>query len=181
VMDHIAHKHGLVVVRAGVDHDVTWCMARRPFEPKPILERVIIIHQDGLPGAHDGKDAVLERKTMRCVFAAPVYPLPVSKFATRHDVTRVRKGRNPATVFEPGIPTNMVPMQVGAHHIIYILDLDPGFGQICDVRGAEAVKLRASWPLLVVAEAGIDQDRVVPGLHDKGVKAEEQMPRRLVD
>src|SRR5262249_55082153 len=87
----------------------------------------------------------------------------------------------PAAAFEPRVPTDMVPMQVSAHHIIDVLDRDPDAGEVGDIGSAQPMKLRAGRALLVVAETGIDQDRMVPGLYDKAVEAEEQVTGRPID
>ena len=43
------------------------------------------------------------------------------------------------------------------------------------------MELRSRRALLVVAEAGINQDRVAPGLDDKAVEAEEKVAGRRID
>ena len=44
-----------------------------------------------------------------------------------------------------------------------------------------AVELRPGRALLVVADAGVDQHRVAPGLDDEAVKAEHQFAGRRID
>ena len=67
-------------------------------------------------------------------------------------------------VVEPGVPADMVPVQVRAHHIVDILGLDPDACEIGEIRRAHPMKLRARRAVFVVAEAGVDQDRVCPVL-----------------
>src|SRR5215472_15652231 len=115
------------------------------------------------------------------VLAALMHALPVCELAARHDVARIRKRRDPAAVLEPGIPADMVPMQMRAHHVVDIFDCDPGSAEIGDIRRAQPMKLRPARALLVVAEAGINEDSVPPGLDDEAVKAEEKVAGRLID
>ena len=103
------------------------------------------------------------------------------ELAPRHDVARIGKGRDPAAVFEPGVPADMIPVQMRAHHVIDILDTDAGAGEIGEKGAPQPMKLRPRRTLLVVAEAGIDQDRVMPGLDDEAVKAEQEVAGRRVD
>jgi len=110
-----------------------------------------------------------------------MHALPMRKLAAGHDVARIGKGRDPAPVFEPGIPADMIPVQMSAHHIVDTVDTDPGAGEIGDIGGAQPVELRPGRTLLVVAEARIDQDRMMTGLDDEAMKAEEEVAGRRVD
>ena len=105
----------------------------------------------------------------------------MGKLAAGHDIARIGKSRDPASVFEPGIPADMVPMQVSAHHVVDILHTDAGAGEIGDIGAAQPMELWPRRTLLVVAEAGIYQDRMVPGLDDEAVKAEEEVAACWVD
>src|SRR4029077_13249929 len=93
--------------------------------------------------------------------------------APRHDIARLRKGRDPLAVSELRVPADMVPMKVRAHDKIDVFRLDANTGQIVDERAFHAVELRPGRTLLVIADAGIDQDRVVAGFDDEAVKAED--------
>src|SRR5882672_2426560 len=70
---------------------------------------------------------------------------------------------------------------MGAHDIVDIIRLDPDTGEIGEIRRAHSMKLRPRRALLVIAEAGIDQDRVTSGLDDKGMKAEDQLAAAWLD
>src|SRR5215470_20354248 len=115
------------------------------------------------------------------IFAALMHPLPMAELAARHDVACVRESRDPAAVFELGIPADMVPMQMRAHHIVDLFDVDPRPGEVGDVRRMQPVKLRPARALLVVAKARIYDDRVPPGLDNEAVEAEEEVAGRLID
>ena len=69
----------------------------------------------------------------------------------------------------------MIPVQMGAHHIVDLLGLDTEPGEIIDKRTVHAVELRSRRALLVIADAGIDEDGVTAGAHDKAVEAEHQL------
>src|SRR5262245_51177838 len=161
MMDHITHKDGGRVARAGMDHDITRGMAGGAFEPEPIFKGVVVVNQFRLPSAYHRQHAVLKSATVRRVFAALVYPLPVGEFAAGHDVAGIWEGRDPAPIVEPGVPADMVPVQMRAHHIIDILGLDPYRREVSEIRRAHPMKLRPCRALLVVAETGVDQNRVL--------------------
>ena len=118
---------------------------------------------------------------MRRVLAPLLHVLPVRELVAGHDVARIGKGRHPAPVFESGVPANMIPVQVRAHHVVDIFDLDACVCEIGEEGGPQPVKLRPCGTLLVIAKAGIDQDRVTPGLDDEAVKAEDELAGRRVD
>ena len=84
-------------------------------------------------------------------------------------------------VFEPCVPADVVPVQMRAHDIVDLFGPDPGGREIGDVGGTQPVELWPGRALLVVAEAGIDQDRVVRGLDHKTVKAEHELTGRRID
>ena len=118
---------------------------------------------------------------MRRVLAGPVRALPVLELPARHDVARVGKGRHPAPVLETGIPAHVVPVQMRAHDVIDFLGLHPGAGEIGEEGRTQPVELRPRRALLVVAEAGIDQDGVAAGPDDERVEAEDQLAGRRID
>jgi hypothetical protein len=111
---------------------------------------------------------------MRRVGAAGVEVAPVVVLALCHDVLGIRKCRDPAAIDQARVPADMVPVQVRAHNVIDFFRLHPEPRQIVDERGAHAVELRPARAFLVVADAGVDQDRVPAGAHDEAVKAEDQ-------
>ena len=75
----------------------------------------------------------------------------------------------------------MVPVQVSAHDIIDTLDTDAGAGEIGEVGAAQPMELRPGRTLLVVAEARIDQDRMMSGPDDEAMEAEEEVAGCRVD
>ena len=93
-------------------------------------------------------------RPVRRVLALFLRGFPMVVFAPRHHIAGVWKGRDPAAVFELGVPADMVPVQMGAHDKIDPFRPDPGACQIGEIAGAHAVELRAGRALLVVAETG---------------------------
>ena len=108
---------------------------------------------------------------MRRVGAARVEILPMVVFAPGHHVFGVGEGGDPAAVNEARVPADMVPVQMGAHDKIDLFRLDPDPREVVGERGAHAVELRPRRPLLVVADAGIDEDRMAAGAHHKTVES----------
>src|SRR5579884_1048106 len=181
VVQHVADEEAAVLAGAGVDHDVAWGVAGRAFEPQPVVERVVVIHQYRLPALDDRQDAVAEGGGVRRRLAALVHPLPVRELAPRHDVLGIGEGRDPAAVAQPRIPADMVPVQVRAHDVIDLFRPDPGGGEVVEKRRAHAVPLRPGRAVLVVADAGVDQDRVARRPDDEAVKAEHELAAHRID
>ena len=69
-------------------------------------------------------DVTGARQAVRRFLAPLLHALPVLELAAGHDVARIGKGRDPAPVFEAGVPADVIPVQVSAHHVVDILDLD---------------------------------------------------------
>ena len=174
-MQHVADKDAALAARPGVDHDIARGMAGIALEPQPVIKRVIVADEERLPRLDDRQDTVPKGARMRRVDAAVMDALPMVVFALRHDIARLREGRDPLAIGKPGVPADMVPMQMRAHDVVDVFRLDPEAGQILDEWALHAVELRPGGALLVVADAGVDQDRVPAGFDDKAVKAEDQL------
>src|SRR2546430_17662822 len=97
------------------------------------------------------------------------------ELAAGHDVARIGKSRDPPPVFEARVPADMIPVQVRAHHVVDILDVDSCVCEIGEEGSSQPVELRPRRTLLIIAEAGIDQDRVMSGLENEAVKAEDEL------
>jgi hypothetical protein len=158
-----------------MDHDIAQRMAGRHLEPQPIFEREIVIDKFRLPATHDRQHAVFEGEAMQGILAALLDGVPMVVFAPRHDVAVIRKGRHRAAVVEPRVPTDVVPVEMGAQHIIDSL------GEVGKIMAAQPMELRPLWSLFVVAEAGIDQDRVLRSLDDEAVERKDQLTGRPID
>ena len=106
---------------------------------------------------------------MRRVLAALLERLPVFELAAGHNIAGIGESRDPTPVFEPGVPTDMIPVQMRAHHIVHLLGLDPGGGQIGKIGGAQPVELR---PLV---------DKVFTDLKERAEGKEVKLANNLDD
>jgi hypothetical protein len=84
-------------------------------------------------------------------------------------VTRIGKGRNPFPIPQPRIQTDMIGVEMGAHHIVHILRPYPGGSQILEPFPAAF----ASTQGLFITEAGIDDHRTAWRVHQIGVETEQ--------
>ena len=100
---------------------------------------------------------------------------PVVQLAPREHVPRSREGRDPAPVRPPGVPADVVDMEVGAHHVVDVAHRKAAGGEarLVAVAGHHVPK-GSPWPRLVVADAGIDQDIVARRPHEIALDAEHE-------
>ncbi len=110
---------------------------------------------------------------------APLLVAPMRELDPAHQIAGLRKGRSPFPVNQHRVPADMVDMQMGAQHRVDRLAREPGRRQVGEKRPLEVVPGRDAAVLLVVAEAGIDDDAALGGLDDKRVDAHLQ-PAALV-
>src|SRR5437588_5268093 len=95
---------------------------------------------------------------------------PVRQLAVGHYVFRLGKGWHPAPVLEPRVPAHVVDMQVRAHHIIDIVDRQPGRREtLLEAIAVHHVPERARRSWLVIANARIDQNIVARRLDDEAL------------
>ena len=174
---------GALALAFKLEKHVTGRMAGRRVDLDEIVEPIrTAAHQIGAPVLEDRDHAFAERAQFRRAFLRIGIDFrEIVDVRLGKDIARVGEGRNPFPVLQLCIPADMVPMEMRAHHIVDLLGLDSDPGEIRDERGTYAVELRPRRPLLVVAEASIDQDRVPPGAHDEAVKAEDQFAGRGID
>ena len=119
-------------------------------------------HRIGDPGKAGG---------VRCVLLGVV-----SKLGAGEQVFRIGECRHPAAVLEPGIPADMVAVQVGAHDVVDVGDGEPGGGEVALIAVARhAMPERPLRPLLVIADAGVDQDGVGRRLDEIALNTEHQL------
>ena len=95
-------------------------------------------------------------------------------------VFRVLEGRHPLAVLEPGVPADVVDMQMGAHHHVDLVGLDAGRLQPRQVGRLHQMPFGPVRPGLVVADAGVDQDALAADRQQPAMDAELQEARRLV-
>ncbi len=92
-------------------------------------------------------------------------------------VLGVLEGRHPFAVLEPGVPADMIDMQVGAHHHVDLVGLDAGCLQPLEILGLHQMPFGPMRARLVVADAGIDQDALAPHGQKPAMDAELQRIR----
>ena len=117
-MHQIAGEHGVILAAAEREGDVSRRMPRRRQETDVIADRVVVAHDLGLVGVDDRQHTVGERRHFRL----GVLFGPVVEFALAEHVTRVGKSRYPAAVFQPRIPSDVIDMQMRAHHEVDVAD-----------------------------------------------------------
>jgi hypothetical protein len=70
----------------------------------------------------------------------------------------------------------VIDVQVRAHHDVDVLDGETGGGKIAVIPlRIHHVPERPARPWLVIADAGVDQDRVVPGLDQIALHAQDDL------
>lgn len=89
----------------------------------------------------------------------------------------VAEGRHPLTVDQPGVPADVVTVHVGAHHEVDVVRVHPGGGEVVQEVGAQHVERRVAGPLLVVADAGVDQDGAALAAQHPGPHRRDQQVR----
>jgi hypothetical protein len=142
---------------------------------------VIALDHHGLAGLDDRQHRIVERAVVHLAFALrAALGFPVRVLTLAEQVLGVGKRRHPAAVLELGVPADMVDMQVRAHHEIDGLGRAAAGAQPVEERRVELVPAGIV-PLLVVAEAGVDQDGVAAGLHDPGMDRPDKTIRACLN
>jgi hypothetical protein len=65
----------------------------------------------------------------------------------------------------------VIDVQVRAQHVIYVLHFQAGLGEVLHVRPVQHVETRLAGALLVVTDAGVDQDGVMLRLQHPAMDA----------
>src|SRR4051812_32316339 len=95
-------------------------MARGRLDGERIVQRVAIVDCHGLTGCNDWGDRVLPHKLIeRRKGVARVCWIPAIEFLAMKQVFRVWESRQPAPVDEPGIPSDVIEVQMSAHDEIH--------------------------------------------------------------
>src|SRR5262249_40783623 len=144
-----------IVDQSGSRHCSAWCMRSPTTTARCPPERILTQQWQGecpgvgvsqnvsssakssstssaCPAATTGSQ--LNRKTLGAggIVAGPGRLLPGAVFALVKDVFRLREGRHPAPVAQLRVPAGMVDVQVGAEHVVDVLEPQAG--------GVEAVE-----------------------------------------
>ena len=174
-MDQVAGEHRLVAALAGADREMVGRVARGRGQADMVVERVVAGDELGPVGLDDRQHAVGDLVERRLLMDLA----PVGVFLFREQVARLREGRDPAAVLQPRVPPDMVAVQMRAHHEVDVLDPEPGrLERLHPVGVVLLVPGRPQREVLVVADAGIDQDVVVRRLDDIGLEAQHDIAGR---
>jgi hypothetical protein len=92
---------------------------------------------------------------------------PVVVLGSDEQIPGVGEGRNPAPVDQHRVPPDVVGVQVRAHHPVDRLARESGRRQVGQEGSAALVPARHVRAVLVVADAGVHQDRQSTGPHDQ--------------
>ena len=166
----VAREHRALALRGELDRDMARRVAGGEGEADLVVECVVVGHDVGLPGLDDGKHAVVDA-AVGIFLAALVDFDPVLVLGAREEVARVGETRHPAPAREARVPPHMVGVEMGAHHEIDIFGREADGGEVVEIAARRPPRPgRVEAALLVVADAGIDQDRAMPrpqhiGLH----------------
>ena len=100
-------------------------------------------HQLRLPGCDHRQHAVLQGMTRELRVA----PLPRLELLSGEHVARVGEGRHPAAVDQPGVPADVIAVQVGAQDVVDGLRREPEPGERAQVGVVGLlVPERGDWP-----------------------------------
>src|SRR5271168_317360 len=97
--------------------------------------------------------------------------VPMLIFYTADQIPRFGEGRDPAAPDQHRVPPHMVDMKMGAHDRVDRLARKAGAGEITEKARLHPVPTRNAAVLLVVAEAGVDDDAPVRRLDDERMDA----------
>ena len=177
----VAREHRAFAFGRELDRHVARRVARREREGYLVVERVVVGHDVGLAGLDHREHAVVDA-AVGIFLAALVDRDPVVVLGACEEVARVGEGRHPAPVHQPRVPAHVVGVEMGAHHEVDIVGREADGGEPVEVSRRRAVRPgRVEAALLVVADAGIDQDRPVPGPQHVGLHRHHQPVRGGVE
>ena len=178
-MHDVAREAGLLAAVLEVDGDRARRVAGIVLDGEQRVGLVVAVDHHRLAGLDDRQHRIVERAAVGLLALRLVLALPVRVLAPGEQVLRVGEGRHPAAVLELGVPADVIDMQMRAHHEVDRFGLAAAGVQALEERRVELVPARIV-PVLVIAEAGVDQDRVPAGLDDPGMdRADQPVAARL--
>jgi hypothetical protein len=130
--------------------------------PRPSF--VAVAHQLRLSRLEDREHAVLEGAAMkrRQLIGIPPLVLPEGELTAADQIARVRESGDPAAVVGARVPPHVVQVQMRTHDEVDRLGADPDPREAVEVAVAAAmIPFRDQGPCLLLADAGIDEDRQV--------------------
>ena len=158
VMHQVAGDDGVLALRADAHAHVPGRVARRRLQPDLVAQAMIGLDEVREARVEDGPDGVAEDFAVRVVpRRAPVRPLRPAK-----EIARPGEGRDPAAVDQHRVPADVIDVEMGADDEVERLARETRPREVLEKRTVELVPERVR-PGLVVADAGVDDDRVHRG------------------
>ena len=172
-MHEVAGHHRALALREDVDAAMAGRMPRRRRQRDRVVERIVVVDQNRLPRFHD-RQAIVAKHRARRVRALGILRFPRGIFPLVEYVFRVGKRRHPAPVAQRRVPAGVVDVQMGAKDVVDLLKADAEREQFVAPAFLAGKIERRRMPL-VLAGAGIDQDRVARRSHDEGLVGDEHL------
>ena len=97
---------------------------------------------------------------------------PMLPFEARKEILGIWECRDPATINEPGVPTNVIRVQMRTQDVVDLFWPNTGAREAGEIRIAVHVIAGFLWAMLVVSPASIDKDYQLAGANDKAVECE---------
>ena len=170
IVQGIAGEDRALAARIEIDADLARRMAGRGLQRQATAHAVLARHELRLLRLDDRQHRIVVGVDLEGLGARPLgLGLPEVVVGARHHVLGVGEGRHPLAVLQPRVPADMVDVQMGAHHEVDLLGLDARLAQTLEILGVQHVEARHARPGLVVAAAGIDQDRVLARAQQPGM------------
>src|ERR1700729_1012834 len=98
-------------------------------------------------------------------------------FAANHQVFRLGESRHPLAIFEHGVPANMIEMEMGADYGVDRFAREARLRELIEKRQGHLIPFRETGALLVIADAGVDEDAAALGLHEQRMDAQKNLAR----
>jgi hypothetical protein len=168
VVGEISRDHRSPPLRVDQDAGMTGRVARARREPDLRTDPMVPLDEVGQAAIEDRPDAVgKDGQHVRSFrLRAPVLVLDPPE-----QVARAGEGRDPPAVDQHGVPADVIDVQVRAQHRIDGLARETGRGQVFEEPPLAIVPGGDAPILLVVAEAGVDDDPPSRRLDDERVDA----------
>lgn len=194
-MKGVARDQDALAATGDVHHEVAGGVSRRRDQSEARHNDVGYVEDVGQPGIEDGLDRlplhinlrlvkVLRMKPFVAVGGGPFdvgYRLlgvrrPMGEFPSGEEIARVRKGRSPPASSQAGVPSDVIDMHMGSEHIIDRIRVKSGSIEPVEVLGAGMCQVRGHGDVLVVADAGVDNDEGASVLDDERLDNSLQLP-----
>ena len=177
VVGDVAGDEGFLSRRGDMNAAMPGRMAEARHQPDLLAELVVGLDQLMQPGLHDRLHGIRHDRRLGVVAGLA---RPVLEFPPAEQVAGAREGGSPDAIHQPGVPADMVGDADGCRARCRCCPAGSGGRQVFEEAALPVVPVRDAAALLVVAEAGIDQDAAAAGrLDDQGMDAEPQ-PAGLV-